>query len=105
MTQEATRFRSIHVLPLLHFSVYIGIIVGVVPGVASGYILLADLPISIVVFALGWQHPFFANLWILIVCTLWWYLLSLAMEWVLSKLREPKDVIQFTIRRDTREGP
>jgi hypothetical protein len=77
---------------------------GVVPGVASGYILLADLPISVVTFALGWQYPFLANLWILIVWTLWWYLLSIAIEWVLNRLKEPKGVIHLTTRREKAEG-
>jgi hypothetical protein len=38
--------------------------------------MLADLPVSLVAYALGWKYPLLANLWIIVVGTLWWYFLS-----------------------------
>ncbi len=51
-------------------------------GIAFTFILLFDLPISVVAYALGWKHPAIAATWIFVVGTLWWYGLSRGVEFV-----------------------
>jgi hypothetical protein len=44
------------------------------------FALLADLPVSVVSYILGWKFGFLAQLWLVIAGTLWWYCLSIAVE-------------------------
>jgi hypothetical protein len=44
------------------------------------FLWVADLPVSIVGFALAWQHRVLAMLWMTLVGTLWWYALSCGAE-------------------------
>ena len=83
--------RWVYVLPSLHLCACLVSFIGlVIPslhymGILFTFILLADLPISIVAYALGWRYPAIANLWIFVAGTLWWYLLSLGAERLLKK--------------------
>ena len=49
-------------------------------GIAFTFMLLFDLPIPGVAYALGWKFPSFAMMWIFVAGTLWWYLLSRGIE-------------------------
>lgn len=53
------------IFPRLHFL-----------GIIWGFIMLFDLPTSIVAYALAFHYSFLAGVWIFVVGTLWWYLLS-----------------------------
>ena len=44
-------------------------------------------PISLVALALAWKYSVLATVWILVVGTLWWYLLSRAAGLVLRKFK------------------
>jgi hypothetical protein len=58
-------------------------------------LLLADFPLSIVVFTLAWKYPLLAHLWILVVGTAWWYFLSRLILKMLSKFgdRQPPSLL------------
>jgi hypothetical protein len=56
------------------------------PGILETYLIAADLPVSLVVFALAWQYPVLAGIWIMVVGTLWWYFLSRLLEIGVRKL-------------------
>jgi hypothetical protein len=83
--------RWVYVLPLLHFCAcltsYVGLLIPSLQhwGILFTFILLFDLPISVVAYALGWKYPTIAVAWIFVVGTLWWYLLSLAGEFVFDR--------------------
>ena len=78
--------RWVYVLPILHLCACLVSMIGyVIPslqywGIAFTFILLCDLPISVVAYALGWKHPAIATIWIFVVGTLWWYSLSLVFD-------------------------
>jgi hypothetical protein len=103
MLSVPKRFRWVYVLPFVHFFLYLFTLsVVVVPrfpslAVAGGFIMLADLPISLVAYALAWKYSSLAALWILIVGTAWWYLLSRGIELAIDRLRDrgtlPRDLI------------
>ena len=69
---------------VVHSLQYLGIIFSV--------ILLADLPISIVAYALAWKYPAAAALWILVAGTSWWYLLSRGADYLARRYRKPSGV-------------
>jgi hypothetical protein len=58
-------------------------------GIVQSFIILADFPVSLVVFALAWHHAVLATIWLVVAGTLWWYLLSrlleLAVQWLMRK--------------------
>jgi hypothetical protein len=56
-------------------------------GIVWVFVMLLDLPISGVAYALTWKYGALAVIWIMSAGTLWWYLLSRAVEAVLDKLK------------------
>ena len=42
--------------------------------------MVADLPVSLVAYMLGWKFQLVAAVWIFVAGTWWWYFLSLVME-------------------------
>jgi hypothetical protein len=90
-----------YILPLTHLSAYLISMAGVLSpsldylGVLGGYILIADLPISLVTYAVGWKHPLVGNLWILVVGTLWWYLLSRGLGLVVRRFNTRKETLSL----------
>ena len=56
-------------------------------GILATFIMVADFPVSLAVLALAWKHPEIAAAWILIVGTLWWFVLSRAIEFVIRILK------------------
>jgi hypothetical protein len=103
MTGTRKHFCWIYVLPLLHFCAYLLSLSGVVVpafqsvAIAGEFIMLADLPISLVAYALAWKYSSLAALWILIAGTLWWYLLSRAADLVINRLRDRGSVAKGLI--------
>jgi hypothetical protein len=61
-------------------------------GIVWGGIMLADFPISLVALALAWKYSALAAAWILVVGTLWWYLLSRGVELVVRRFKARRDV-------------
>lgn len=78
--------RWIYFLPILHLCACLTSMVGYLmprlqyPGIVWTGIMLADFPISLMALALAWKYSAPATTWILIVGTLWWYLLSRGAE-------------------------
>ena len=52
------------------------------------YLVLLDLPISIVSIGLAWQHSALAVAWLVVVGTLWWYVLGRGAEFAFRKLTD-----------------
>jgi hypothetical protein len=83
--------RWVYILPVLHLcACFVSMTGYVIPsleswGIAFTYILMLDIPISVVAYALAWKYPAIATIWIFVVGTLWWYLLSRAIELVFDK--------------------
>jgi hypothetical protein len=76
------RSRWIYFLPSLHLSAclisFVGILVPSLQyiGILFTFILAADLPISLPAYFLAWKYPALGLIWIFVVGTVWWYLLS-----------------------------
>jgi hypothetical protein len=77
-----------YVLPVLHLLVcsivYIALLIPSLQflGIVFSLVLVADLPVSLVSYALGWRYPGIAVAWIFIAGTTWWYLLGRAVALV-----------------------
>lgn len=90
--------RWVYLLPILHLCACLISMVGyLVPslqylGIVWTGIMLVDLPISLVAFALAWKYSALAAAWILVAGTLWWYLLSRGAELVVRRLKARRDV-------------
>ncbi len=88
-----TRSKWIYTLPTLHLCACLASMLGYVfpsvqyLGIMWTYVMLADIPISLVAFAFAWKHGTLAAIWILIVGTLWWYLLSRGIEAMLRRVQ------------------
>ena len=84
------KFNWTYILPGIHLLVYLASMSAmVVPslqplGIISGFVMVADLPISLPAYALAWKHGVLAILWIAVVGTLWWYFLSRIAERVVA---------------------
>jgi hypothetical protein len=91
------QMRWVYCLPILHLCAFgianLGILIPSLQylGRLESYIILADLPVSLVVFGLAWHYPMLAAIWIVVVGTLWWYLLSRLLELGVQKIfqKEP----------------
>lgn len=88
------RFRLVYFLPLLHFAACLISTAGglVIPqlqylGIIWVFVMLIDLPISVVAYIIGWKFPLLANIWIFAVGTAWWYFLSLILERAIHRVR------------------
>jgi hypothetical protein len=86
------RFPWIYAAPALHlFTCLIAIIAKLAPRLnylrfAGEIAFLVDFPISTVFWMLLWtQHSILGGLWIVVVGTLWWYLLSVGVRRLLRK--------------------
>jgi hypothetical protein len=52
-------------------------------GILFTFILILDLPISLVAYLIGWKYGGLALAWIMVVGTLWWYLLGRGLNFCL----------------------
>ncbi len=51
--------------------------------------MLVDMPVSAIAYALAWKHGTVAAIWVVVVGTLWWYLLSRGLGLLIAKLLGP----------------
>jgi hypothetical protein len=56
-------------------------------GIVWVFIMLVDIPVSAMAYALAWNHGAIAGIWIVVVGTLWWYLLSRGAEILINRLK------------------
>jgi hypothetical protein len=95
MPRTKTRFRWVYLLPVLHLCACLTSVVGhVIPGlqylgIVWVFIMLIDLPVSAIAYALAWNHGTVAGIWVVVVGTLWWYLLSRGAEILVNKFKTP----------------
>ena len=77
-----TVHKSPFVLPAVHLIACIATTLGFwfpplqFLGIGWTFIMLADLPISLLAYVVGWKHSLFAMTWIFTIGTLWWYMLN-----------------------------
>jgi hypothetical protein len=85
------RSRWVYLLPTVHVFVcmvsFIGLVIPSLQyvGILFSFILIADLPVSILSYALAWKYGALAVIWIFVAGTLWWYLLSRVGEALLDR--------------------
>src|ERR1700722_13797408 len=97
-TNSPDRKTWTYFLPFLHLcACFISMLGHLIPslqylGIVWTGIMLVDLPISLVAFALAWKYSALATAWILVVATLWWYLLSRGADLVVRKFKARRDV-------------
>jgi len=91
---RSTRRASwVYLLPLVHLSACLISMVGyLIPslqylGIVWVGIMLVDLPVSAIGYALAWKHGTFTAIWVVVVGTLWWYLLGRGAELLINKLK------------------
>jgi hypothetical protein len=76
------QLRWFHLLPTIHlcacFISYVGLVLPSPQylGILFTFILLADVPISLPAYILGWKYSALAVIWIFVAGTFWWYLLG-----------------------------
>jgi hypothetical protein len=82
--------RWVYLLPAVHLCACSASRIGfVIPrleywGIAWTFIMVADFPVSIVAYMFAFRSGAFATAWILIVGTLWWYLLGRGIEFLIN---------------------
>ena len=75
-----------YVLPSVHLLAclisYVGLLIPSLQflGMLFSFVLLVDLPVSLLAYGLGWKYPALAVTWVFVVGTLWWYLLGRAVQ-------------------------
>jgi hypothetical protein len=94
-----SRLRWVYFLPILHVCACVtSLALYMSPirelqhlGILWTFIMMADLPVSIVAYVLAWQHGALAAIWVIVAGSLWWYLLSRGVEVALNRfLHRPK---------------
>jgi hypothetical protein len=45
-------------------------------GIILTFVMLVDLPVSLVSYILAWRHEVIAQVWIVVAGTWWWYAIS-----------------------------
>ena len=89
-------FRLAYVLPALHLGACITSYVGLIfPrlqyfGVIFTFVLMADLPVSLVTYFTAWRYGAFAVFWTVVVGTCWWYALGRAAEGVIRRISDSR---------------
>ena len=76
---------SIHLLACL--TSYVGLLIPGLQfmGIVFGFVLLADLPVSLPAYGLAWKYPVIGGTWIFAAGTFWWFLLGRAVEGLFLK--------------------
>ena len=94
-----------HVLPILHLCAcvlsYVGLLLPSLQGlgILFTYVLVADLPISLPAYFLGWKYPAISAMWVFAVGTFWWYLLGRGAGFLINSLHRRKPVTLFPVNR------
>jgi hypothetical protein len=89
----------IYFLPILHFcACLMSTLRYFVPGLQYlvliwDFVMHADLPISLVAYALMPQYAPLAAIWIVVAGTLWWYLLSRTAEAAINKFKPRQKLV------------
>ncbi len=89
--------RWVYLLPLLHLCAcltsYVGLLVPSLQhlGILFTFVQLADLPISLPAYFLGWKYSTLAVIWIFVAGTLWWYLLGRGVQALLVRFVRRKE--------------
>jgi hypothetical protein len=97
--------RWVHFLPILHLCAclisYVGLLLPSLQNllILFTFVLLADLPISLPTYFLGWKYPALAVIWIFVAGTFWWYFLGRGAEFLIDSLRSRKPVTLFSPNR------
>jgi hypothetical protein len=93
-TGKSNKHRTwVYLLPLLHLiACLIGLVGYVIPsvqylGIVWVGVMLVDMPVSAIGYATAWKHGTFTAIWVVVVGTLWWYLLSRGAGLLIAKLR------------------
>jgi riboflavin transporter FmnP len=85
--------RWVYFLPAVHVCALLLSMIGhVIPslqylGIIWLSIMLVDLPVSALAYALAWGHGAIAAVWVVLVGTFWWYLVSAAVATLVGKIR------------------
>ncbi len=93
MQNAEKRSRWVYLLPVVHVCACLISMVGyVVPslqylGIVWVGVMLVDMPVSAIAYALAWKHGTVAAIWVVVIGTLWWYLLSRGVGLLIAKLR------------------
>ncbi len=88
--------RLAYILPALHSGVcltsYIGLIFPKLQylGIIFTFVLIADLPISLMTYFAAWKYGPFAATWTVVVGTMWWYVIGRTAECIVERIREPQ---------------
>src|SRR5882724_3227109 len=88
--------RWVYLLPCLHLCAcltsYVGLLVPSLQhlGILFTFVLVADLPISLPAYFLGWKYSTLAVIWIFVAGTLWWCLLGRGAQALLSSISSSK---------------
>lgn len=81
--------RWIYLLPTIHLIAcaisFLGYLIPQAGFLGIVCIVLVDLPVSAIFYALAWKYEVIAVLWVLVVGTLWWYLLARAIDRLIRK--------------------
>ncbi len=78
--------RWVYLLPIIHLSAcaisFVGYLIPPLQflGIIWVFIVLVDLPVSAIFYALAWKYSLIAGLWVVVVGTLWWYFLGRTIE-------------------------
>jgi hypothetical protein len=84
------KFRWILIAPTIHMVLCLAALGYMVPGFGSlglifSFLLIVDFPVSFVYGLLAWVNGAIAFMWLIVVGTLWWYLLCRTAEgWITS---------------------
>ncbi len=87
-----TTRRWVYVLPALHLLVCAVLLFGSyvlgwsTAGLLWGFLVLLDLPASLPYYFAAWSHGTMAALWIIVVGTIWWYLVSRAIDRLMTRV-------------------
>ncbi len=88
--------RLAYILPALHSGVcltsYIGLIFPKLQylGIIFTFVLIADLPISLVTYFAVWKYGLFAATWTVVVGAMWWYVIGRLAECIVERIKEPQ---------------
>lgn len=88
------KLRSTYVLSSIHLVIcFFATLAYILPpklqflGILWVILNIVDFPISAVAISLAWRNGLLAAAWIVVIGTLWWYLLSVTAAFLRKKLR------------------
>ena len=55
-------------------------------GIVWVFVMLADLPISALAYALAWNHSTLAGIWVVVAGTWWWYAIGITVAKLFRKV-------------------